>query len=232
MLLPAKATDRATSEISFVSATRYTAPNRYDSSSDFDYLDDIVEEEGYFNWPKESFPIRVFIKPGEGVPGFRANYPDIVRQSFDQWSMASAGKLSWIEVAAPDKAQIVCDWTGDPRELESGTEAGNTKTYTIFNTQTNHGIISRATMSLATRLPDRLLTDQEVEKTFLHEVGHAFGLAGHSPLRSDIMFASVSSKQSSILTHRDRATINRLYEDYPIQRPLVTGQRQPVSLRG
>ena len=45
--------------------------------------------------------------------------------------------------------------------------------------------------------------------TVLHEMGHALGLAGHSPDSDDVMALSVRVGRS--LTARDRATLRALY---------------------
>ncbi|HEY9869506.1 MAG TPA: matrixin family metalloprotease [Candidatus Obscuribacterales bacterium] len=179
-----------------------------------DYLDDI-SDEGLFWWAPESMPVRVYIEPGDDVDGYRSNYPAILSNCFDEWVKASGNRLSWAQVERKQDANIVVSFTADAPERSEGTEAGRTRTYTRFNTESNTGIIYKATMALATRLPDREMSDEEVKKTFLHEVGHAFGLAGHSPYRSDIMFARVSRSQAPFLSQRDRSTIVRLYGQYP-----------------
>jgi predicted Zn-dependent protease len=179
-----------------------------------DYLDDI-SDEGVFRWSPESMPVRVYIEPGDDVDGYRNNYRAILSGCFDEWVRASGNRLSWRQAERKQDANIVVSFTADAPERSEGTEAGRTRTYTRFNTETNTGIIYKATMALATRLPDREMSDEEIKKTFLHEVGHAFGLAGHSPYRTDIMFARVSRSQAPFLSQRDRSTIVRLYGQYP-----------------
>jgi hypothetical protein len=62
--------------------------------------------------------------------------------------------------------------------------------------------------------PKRLISDGEAASVCMHEIGHAMGL-GHSTCYSDIMYFGASSKMSGYPTKRDKATIARLYEDYP-----------------
>jgi len=197
------------------------------AATDLDYLDDI-SADGIFNWPVEKFPLKVYIERGDNVPGYRPNYPNILRAAFDEWARASRNRLSWVEVGNRAAADVVCQFTAQAPERDEGTEAGRTKTYTRFDTATNHGTIYKATVGLATRLPDREMSDEEITKTFLHEVGHAFGLAGHSPRRTDIMFARVSPSMPPRLSQHDRATILRLYDGYQQAQP-VAAQRGPVA---
>lgn len=188
-------------------------PRSFQQAAGSDYLADI-DEQGLFRWPESSFPLRVYIQPGNGVPGYRANFPDMVRDSYDQWAAASQGKISWMEVSSPQEANIVASYNNETPEHSNGTEAGRTRTYTKFNTATSQGIIYKATVGLATRLPDRGLSDEEMRKTTLHEVGHSLGLAGHSPTHTDIMFAQVSPRMIGRITPRDQATLLRLYQGY------------------
>lgn len=178
-----------------------------------DYLADIAQQ-GVFRWPESMMPLRVYIEPGHNVPGYKAHYPDVLRAAWDAWVIAAGNKVSWTEVKSQDEANVICKFNNETPEHSNGTEAGRTKTYTRFNTATNEGVIYKATVGLATRLPDRALSEEEIKKTFLHEVGHAFGLAGHSPTSTDIMHAQVSPRMMPFITKRDQATLNRLYQGY------------------
>jgi predicted Zn-dependent protease len=50
-----------------------------------------------------------------------------------------------------------------------------------------------------------------VEATALHELGHAFGLWGHSPDPADVMAVVPGAQPVLRLTRRDRATLRWLY---------------------
>ena len=47
----------------------------------------------------------------------------------------------------------------------------------------------------------------------LHELGHALGIAGHSPYSSDIMYPALNYNTRD-LSDRDRGTIIKLYQGY------------------
>lgn len=184
------------------------------TSATSDYLNE-CSQEGIYHWPAERLPIKVYMEDGRHVPGYRANFPQILANGFDAWVTATNGKLGWVKVNNKSSADIVVSWTTSTPESEGGTEAGRTRTFTKFDTSTNEGLIYRATMALATRLPERELSDEEVTKTFMHEAGHAYGIAGHSLQRGDIMCAKVNRGQLPVLSGRDKATIVQLYGSYP-----------------
>ncbi|MBA3994914.1 MAG: hypothetical protein C0469_15445 [Cyanobacteria bacterium DS2.3.42] len=181
-----------------------------------DYLQEVAAE-GWYRWPREKLPVKVFFLPADEVPSYKESFSDTLRSCFDEWSAASDGRLAWREVTAAESADIVVRWSGDVQMGITGTEGGRTKTYGLLDTKTNVGTIRKAEMVLLTALPDRELSQTEVRKAYLHEVGHAFGIAGHSSSCDDIMYFAVSDMGSTHLGPRDRATINKLYSDY---RPL------------
>ena len=173
--------------------------------------------DGLYTWPADKLPVKVFIRDGADVAGYRPEFTEALRSAFERWIDASKGRLSWREVDREDAADVVCYWRTDVRERINGTEAGLTRTHTRFNTETREGTIVRATMGLLTELPGKRFSGEEFQKICLHEVGHAFGLAGHSHERGDIMYKSVSGVQSRDLTERDCIAINRLYGAYPVR---------------
>jgi predicted Zn-dependent protease len=177
------------------------------------YLQDVAAD-GFYCWPQAHLPVKVFFEDGVAVPGYKNSFKGILAECFDEWVEASGGKIGWVEVSTPQDSDVICRWTDQVREGASGAEAGRTRTYASLNTLTNHGIIHRGEMTLLTRLPERAFTEDEVRKSYLHEVGHLFGIAGHSSHRQDIMYYSITGMRSSHLSEQDKATINLLYCQY------------------
>ncbi len=190
-----------------------TAP-RVAPTQDISAVSDILGD-GVYSWPVDRLPLKVYIPDGTGVPSYRSNFRQVLRECFDDWAVASGNRVAWLEVGSPQEADIVVKWRADSPERDGGNEAGLTRTYTKYNTKTKIGTIYKADMGLVTRLPYRELSDLEIKKTFLHECGHALGLAGHSHDRGDIMFAKVSPSQEPHLNTRDIDAIMAVYGAYP-----------------
>lgn len=181
-----------------------------------DYMNSAASGGKFFRWQR--IPIRVFIASGTGVPGYQNMYNQDLMDAFSQWAVASEGRISFSLSTDPSQCDIHCDWTGDPkRVVEHGrpVEGGLTK----LNGQPlpngiDVGIVS-AKVTILTNRSGAPLSDDDMKKVCLHEVGHALGINGHSSSNSDVMFFSESPTILPSLTPRDKATICRLYGNYP-----------------
>lgn len=177
-----------------------------------DYFGVVASGGKFFRWTR--MPIRVFIASGTGVPGYQNLYNQDLMDAFSQWAVASQGRITFSLSTDPSQSDIQCDWTGDPkRVVEHGrqVEGGLTK----LNGQplpngVDVGIVS-AKITILTNRSGAPLSDDDMKKVCLHEVGHALGINGHSNNNSDVMFFSESPTILPSLTPRDKATICRLY---------------------
>ncbi len=186
------------------------------AQSGSDYLDSIAEG-GLLRWDEDRLPLKVFISDGSNVPGFRNSFNKIATRAFDEWATASGGKLAWREVTSQRDADVVLTWTPKLDGPENSPEAGRTSTKVRLNRATGIGVIDLAHIQIQTLINRQQVPDEEMWRIVLHEVGHAYGLQGHSPNNGDIMYRAVNPHQSPQLSSRDVATINHLYAGYPTQ---------------
>lgn len=198
----------------FLQVTAPARPNfaPLNISNEANYASDLVSD-GYYSWNARKFPLKVHFAKDENVPGFRMANVDLLKRCFDDWSQASEGRISWVETANPSEADINVVWSDKAVEASRGTEAGNTRNYARYNPETNWGEIDHSRMRLLTRLPEREFTPVETRKAYLHEVGHALGIAGHSSDPDDIMYFSVSNHQRVNLSNKDIGTLHYLYQN-------------------
>jgi hypothetical protein len=169
-----------------------------------DYLHEMVRE-GATRWINPGQPLRVYV--GGGSSGYRDSYRKLFIAAMDEWSAASGGKIRFVQVSAPEGADIVATW--DASQASAPGEAGNTKTRMILGDDGERYIAS-ATVSIMPTLNGRPYSDEEMHKIALHELGHALGLR-HSSSPGDIMYWQSNASQISALGPRDAATISRLY---------------------
>lgn len=173
-----------------------------------DYLQDVTKS-GVVRWPSARMPIKVHITDGSRVPGYQSEYNAVLRQSFEDWSRASGGLVTFDTTSGAGQADLVCQWISDPNQMTNQAEAGETQIFGNRSVGINRGKILLLTQPLSPALP---VTKNSIRLICLHEIGHALGLTGHTVNPSDIMFYSTSYKDEwRYLSPRDAKTITRLY---------------------
>lgn len=168
-----------------------------------------VTQNGAIRWPENRMPISIYIKPGNDVPGYKYEFEGILRQAFEEWVDAAQGKIKITYTSDPDEAAIKCNWTNNPKELSTIAEGG--QAVVVPDSQ---GIRS-TNITLLTVYPmsDNVVTGNYLRRVCLHEVGHAFGLYGHSRTPEDVMFCTIHpGEQFSELSARDKNTLLTLYK--------------------
>jgi tetratricopeptide (TPR) repeat protein len=160
---------------------------------------------GLFRWPESRMPITVFIEPGDSVPGYRAEFDDVLQHAFREWTTATEGKVKFDIVTKRDGAEMIVSWTNDMHAPELKAEAGKASVL-----QDSEGIKS-AEIKLLTVSPDQQgpIGCELLYNVCLHEIGHALGLMGHSPYPDDIMYPQLSVQTG--ITARDARTLHVVY---------------------
>jgi tetratricopeptide (TPR) repeat protein len=175
------------------------------------YLREAIASE-MNRWPKGKKIIAVYFDRSTKVPGFRNEFIGVMRDCLTEWSNALGGRIQFTESPLERNADLVCRWIYQPKLGRNDlllNERGNA-------TLTAHrGEIFHATIKLLTApsLIGSDVSEDVVRKTCLHEIGHALGIAGHSPNNTDVMFYLVESPTvQTHLTDRDKQTIAKLYD--------------------
>lgn len=194
------------------------------AGSDNDYLANISINGTYRRWSLNRMPLKIYISPGldgngRRVNGFRDQYGYDLCEALNQWVSATQGRISYTVEPNIQQADIHCFWTDDPslqgaggNQVEQGTAERNEQQWPDGTVTINR---ARVVVLVQARDGSGPLDDNTMKKACLHEIGHALGLAGHSMNNQDIMFYSNSPLTTPLLTLRDKATIARLYGDYP-----------------
>ncbi|HEY9785120.1 MAG TPA: tetratricopeptide repeat protein, partial [Candidatus Obscuribacterales bacterium] len=184
-----------------------------------DYCDAVAENGRFHRWPRERLPIKVFVSDGQYVPGFNEQFRYIFFESLNTWMKASQGRLHYVLVDNKEQADMTCEWTGNPFDVKptgNNVEQGVCKLKSVDRGR-DFIEIERADIRILTidRSTQKPLSEEEMKKTCLHELGHAMGLQGHSTNNHDIMFFAMSTTVWPVISKRDKATLFRVYEGYP-----------------
>lgn len=181
-----------------------------------DYLASAASGGKYFRWTR--MPIRVCIASGANVFGYRDSFRQTLMDAFSMWAQGSENRLSFTLVTDPNNTDIYCDWTADTNQIVApgrAVEGGITKLNGQPMPNGSDVGITSARMTLLTNRGGNPLSDDDMKKVCLHEVGHALGINGHSNSNTDVMFFSEAPTVWPSLTMRDKTTICRLYANYP-----------------
>lgn len=193
------------------SSTRgiYT-PGTSNRSSE-DYLKEMIAGEGIGRWEGNRLPLKVFVESGNRVSGYKASFKAQMIDALNEWTEATSGKLAWTEVSNPQEADIVFGWTSKVNN-QRPDEAGFTMAEARNNGKSAVRTMGKATVTILTHYKGKVLTDRDMRKVCLHELGHAFGMQGHSPFSNDIMYATTSRNQGERLSQRDITSMRSLYD--------------------
>jgi predicted Zn-dependent protease len=169
-----------------------------------DYFDKITPTEvGYLIW--SSFPVRVKIEKPTGISAEQSQlWVNNVLQAVEEWSV-------YLPLEVVEKAEIAdikIFRKAPPLQLEPNSKIPRARSaLTSYETYTNNNILlHRFTILLS---PSQ--TSEYAKAAARHELGHALGIWGHSPLQTDVLYFSQVRKPPSI-SARDVNTLKRIYE--------------------
>jgi predicted Zn-dependent protease len=208
-----------------------------DTTGTGDYFSEVkLTPVGYLVWSQ--FPVKIYVEqPTDSTESPSSlqrfqNWVDAVLQAVREWSVY----LPLEVVAQPAAADISILRSRPPLEASLNRETGKLNLPRARSAQTRYEFYLRSAVDapeevLSHRFTIQLSPDQTLEYTIAtarHELGHALGIWGHSPLESDTMYFS-QVRNSPQISARDINTLKRIYEQpTPLGWPLTS---KPSNLK-
>lgn len=175
-----------------------------DSSNSGDYFTQIKPTPaGYLVWSQ--FPVKIYITTSNKLPKQQGQtWVETVSQAVNEWQ----NYLPLEIVTQPEIADIIIERKAPPLQFDRKRKISRARSaqttyefYTKSNTLSHRFII--------------LLSPSQTGKYLLaatrHELGHALGIWGHSPVKSDALYFS-QVRNPPPISPRDVNTLKRVYE--------------------
>lgn len=169
----------------------------------------VGKENLLLRWRRDQMPLKVHVMQApEGLFDQPADIHEAILDGILNWSdVIETGVPTFTFVQDPADADIPVVWEEEPVGGFSVAQC----VYHINIEQHRFGV-SRILMT-GRWAGDRVASKEEIYRVMLHEMGHALGLAGHSPNDNDIMGRrGIRWMERPGITLRDRTTMRLLYE--------------------
>lgn len=174
-----------------------------------DYFEQVSPSAvGYLIWSE--FPVRVFVEPPHPTANDRsADWTSAVNRAAQEWSQHLP--LELVDVPAAADIRI---WRRSPPLRGWGDRLQRARSAETRCEFYVHQGLNRAAAILSHRCEIWLRpsqTDDYIQAAARHELGHAIGIWGHSPLATDALYFS-QVRTPPAISHRDVNTLKRVYQ--------------------
>lgn len=182
----------------------------------------------FCRWDESRFPLAVHVHApaiaeelqSEFKPQDPALYVEAAWRALSTWQEAARGAVSFRRAPGPDQADLRVELIGEagPAPEEGVQVLGTTPLARACRVKGRS--ITQGRLDVTFRVPvirvyvadqHGLLLPDQVERNVLHEMGHALGIKGHSPIPADLMYEVARDRRVSRLSSADVNSLRALY---------------------
>ena len=192
-----------------------------DEATYSDYFDELVCSQSCAVWPQNKLPLKVFIPRESDTPeGFCPSLHSELVQCLDQWMLATHKRLSYKLVASSQLSDISFHQDNSLGLTSSSGQGGHTGFSSVGKPVFQVFTPAKTDVALMPPfVPLKQLNGANLAHMhciYLHEIGHALGIRGHSCRAGDVMYfehdlQAFLFNPGNHLSDRDIATINHIY---------------------
>lgn len=170
------------------------------SAKDENYLNYAVDSNGRLSiWKKQNLIVHVSSD----------EYRSVIYKVLSNYNSNFEGYFRFLVTKKPERADIIIDVVNS---FDSNKNPDSVYMAGVTNTSISgqDKALTKAHVQLLSQSPNTKtkITQAEMYRVALHEVGHALGIIGHSPDEKDVMYASSNADNFSI---RDINTLKMMY---------------------
>jgi predicted Zn-dependent protease len=173
-----------------------------------DYFSDLSPE--VIRWNDETRTITVWLGEGASLKDWRPQIRMLAQKALESWNTALNQRFDFQYVQNSDAADVRIYWRLSAEKDEDGehTTLGVSCPLLIEG-----GIMASNDIWMGLHdLDGRVLTEDEIYSTLLHETGHMLGINGHSRKKYDLM---AEASEVTTITPREARTLEKVYQVPP-----------------
>jgi predicted Zn-dependent protease len=173
-----------------------------DNNHQGDYFDAVeMSPVGALIWSQ--FPVKVYVQSD------RSSWLSLVQQAIADWQL----HIPLQEVNQPELADIVIKRELPPSGVRFNADTGKLELPRVRSATTQYEIFvkeNRLTHRMTIQISPNL-ADQSALAAARHELGHALGIWGHSPVETDVMYFA-QTREIPPISSRDINTLKKVYQ--------------------
>lgn len=187
---------------------------------DDNYIYNALSTKEIIHWNIEDFPIKVYIQDDTDIPKY---YVDNIVSALNEWEKRT-GFIKFEQVKKESDSNISIIFREIPKS-DCGVGGCQFMVATTEHNATGSDKLEKMIITFYKTNPfGDNFTENEINYTALHELGHALGIMGHSDDKTDIMYSNNQKIYDAFspyrpkllnISLRDLKTIALLYKIYP-----------------